>query len=283
MKGHMERIHNPNRELTSTCEICGKKFGDKNRLKQHSLSHSEIRQSPCEICGKLFKNSYAVRNHVRESHEKRPIQCDLCPRSFKSENSLDRHLTAHHRRKTGNSLDPHRATPNKKKTGKKSKNSNQNFSQSSPKDLNFENFSLFQYLQQHIQPEGTGIIRENFNNQPGTSTQTFLHSIGGVSGSGGYGQSVSESDGYGQGVSGSGESSTNLTNLANFSQISNIPEPLQAILISAADAAKFQLVSGVGGLSAMPAMIPLGSDSANVLLLPGGSENEIGSSIQFPT
>ncbi|KFQ07902.1 GDNF-inducible zinc finger protein 1, partial [Leptosomus discolor] len=47
------------------CEVCGKTFGLRASLAQHSNVHAETRPYFCEQCGKTFTQQGALRRHQR--------------------------------------------------------------------------------------------------------------------------------------------------------------------------------------------------------------------------
>ncbi|XP_044742583.1 zinc finger and SCAN domain-containing protein 12-like [Chrysoperla carnea] len=80
----------------SECEICGKTFLNKHKLKKHLVAHSNHRPFKCTVCSKAFKENFILNKHVKTMHTN-PVPkeaCQICGRSI-SKTSLYRHLKTH--------------------------------------------------------------------------------------------------------------------------------------------------------------------------------------------
>ncbi|XP_022908495.2 zinc finger protein 493-like [Onthophagus taurus] len=67
LRAHMN-VHCEDKVKPYECDVCGKKFGWKNGLRQHKLTHLD--KVKCEICGQWLKTVYTLRRHLK-LHETR--------------------------------------------------------------------------------------------------------------------------------------------------------------------------------------------------------------------
>lgn len=93
LKQHIVRAKHDN-----LCEVCGKVFADKGKLKKHALSHVTERDFRCDIpgCTKAFKSAEDLRTHVKYVHatEKR-FKCAQCQRAFSRPDKYKLHMLTH--------------------------------------------------------------------------------------------------------------------------------------------------------------------------------------------
>ena len=88
---------------THFCDICGDKFVDGTRLKQHKWIHSNHKglKCPVEECGQSFRLKSHLTSHLASLHPRSPhmtarlLQCPHCRRSFAYEYKLKQHLDWH--------------------------------------------------------------------------------------------------------------------------------------------------------------------------------------------
>lgn len=111
-----EKTHLPDYlKLTHPCEICNKKFVNKNSLKSHITSvHEMANLYTCETCGKgkrkmtlktltwsisLFLKGFStksnLKSHLYVHSNKKDVQCDTCSARFKNMDSLRKHKKTH--------------------------------------------------------------------------------------------------------------------------------------------------------------------------------------------
>lgn len=113
-----EKTHLPDYlKLTHPCEICNKKFVNKNSLKSHITSvHEMANLYTCETCGKgkktSKKNSMSrttyelirslgfstksnLKSHLYVHSSRKDVQCDTCSARFKNMDSLRKHKKTH--------------------------------------------------------------------------------------------------------------------------------------------------------------------------------------------
>ena len=88
------------------CDICGKKYDAKYKLKKHLLSHDERSKVNCEVCGKSIANKRTLKRHM-EVHNREQIPCHLCGKFYESARKLLRHKRAMHTSEFGNVKCPH--------------------------------------------------------------------------------------------------------------------------------------------------------------------------------
>lgn len=84
LRMHTVRRHeDPNLYRTHVCEICGKSFHAAYILKEHILTHSDIKRYTCDICGRQLRNDSCYRRHMMNIHGQK-ISCDHCNKDFSS-------------------------------------------------------------------------------------------------------------------------------------------------------------------------------------------------------
>lgn len=90
--------HIVNAKHNNLCEVCGKIFPDKYKLRKHALSHVTEKNFHCEVpgCTKAFKSPEDVKTHVKYVHapEKR-FKCAQCPRAFSRPYKYKLHVLKH--------------------------------------------------------------------------------------------------------------------------------------------------------------------------------------------
>jgi KRAB domain-containing zinc finger protein len=77
-----------------SCPSCPAKFGTKNGLSKHSVTHSSP-SFTCHLCGKSFKQSRTLNQHEMSAHlgvESFPFVCTQCPRRFNRIDLLNLHV-----------------------------------------------------------------------------------------------------------------------------------------------------------------------------------------------
>ena len=77
------------------CDVCGKVFDDRQKLRNHSRIHRQIRKYKCEICSLGFPVPSKLKEHMRTHTGERPYECELCLRCFTKSSSLKRHRRVH--------------------------------------------------------------------------------------------------------------------------------------------------------------------------------------------
>ena len=84
------------------CEVCGSRFGDSTRLKQHKWIHADLKQFKCphENCSQNFRHKSHLRSHISSIHpdsasNESKLSCTWCNRKFAFEYKLQKHLAWH--------------------------------------------------------------------------------------------------------------------------------------------------------------------------------------------
>jgi uncharacterized Zn-finger protein len=73
------------------CEICKKRYKNKEGLKIHLLIHSGVKKFVCEVCGKAFALKNSLECHSRTHTGERPFQCNVCHQQFTQKSTLNTH------------------------------------------------------------------------------------------------------------------------------------------------------------------------------------------------
>ncbi|CAH8637931.1 unnamed protein product [Schistosoma rodhaini] len=91
----------PHADITITkpyqCDICFKRYSGMKSLKNHKLTHSDIRPHKCSICGKAFLRADKMRLHEISHLNVKPFECATCKQRFTRSDKLK----IHHRTHTG--------------------------------------------------------------------------------------------------------------------------------------------------------------------------------------
>ncbi|XP_014203950.1 zinc finger and BTB domain-containing protein 49 [Copidosoma floridanum] len=88
---HLTCVHDRNEV---ECHDCGKKFNSKDYLKLHVLIHQE-RILKCSFCTKTFTLDCNRKRHELFHSPNRPHKCDVCPANFVTKYLLKRHKKIH--------------------------------------------------------------------------------------------------------------------------------------------------------------------------------------------
>ena len=91
---HM-KIHIDPEDRKFKCEICFKGFIYQNKLKEHILTHANIKTSKCEYCNQVFSNHSGLRQHVMRAHGVK-FTCEICGFDSMSQKWLDIHKRNKH-------------------------------------------------------------------------------------------------------------------------------------------------------------------------------------------
>ena len=95
LKSHVQCDHLQKEDFE--CEFCGKKFGHRRRLQNHTRqSHT---QTSCEICNKHVNNRLELKKHMVLVHNdtKNAWICEFCPKKvFFTQSMFQKHFEAKH-------------------------------------------------------------------------------------------------------------------------------------------------------------------------------------------
>ncbi|XP_073961670.1 uncharacterized protein [Choristoneura fumiferana] len=78
-----------------TCEICSKKFSEKNNFISHMKNHTGQQSFRCDICKKRFVSCKNLWNHKQMHAGDTPYSCEMCPKQFSHKSYLNSHKQIH--------------------------------------------------------------------------------------------------------------------------------------------------------------------------------------------
>ncbi|XP_072219520.1 uncharacterized protein [Leuresthes tenuis] len=77
------------------CDVCGKVFNSKPRMRNHHKIHTRQKRYPCSTCGKKFKDASTLKYHVRTHTGEKPYSCENCTKCFSCYGKLLVHMRIH--------------------------------------------------------------------------------------------------------------------------------------------------------------------------------------------
>ena len=92
------------------CQMCHMTFSDQSAISAHyTTAHSHNIRTPrakrgtgtneCEVCGKRYMGRDKLKMHMADVHgigELKTFQCEFCPKVFKQKSHLQAHLKRKH-------------------------------------------------------------------------------------------------------------------------------------------------------------------------------------------
>ncbi|KXJ83435.1 hypothetical protein RP20_CCG006555 [Aedes albopictus] len=79
------KIHRRIHTSGSACEICGKVFLERSKLRRHIQNkHEKLKKYECHFCQKKLASMSAVQNHIDTFHSSLEFKCSYCPKTFSS-------------------------------------------------------------------------------------------------------------------------------------------------------------------------------------------------------
>ncbi|GBP49875.1 Zinc finger protein 260 [Eumeta japonica] len=92
---HVKHVHTDGESKRHECGVCGRRFGTRAYLADHTTVHTGERRFACDRCGKLFRTRASLHIHAQTHAERRPWKCTRCPRAFACRQKLARHEVRH--------------------------------------------------------------------------------------------------------------------------------------------------------------------------------------------
>ncbi|KAH9496702.1 hypothetical protein Btru_009701 [Bulinus truncatus] len=77
------------------CALCDLSFPSTQQLKNHLVSHAELRPYVCEFCDAGFTNNQSLRTHLLTHGQDRPYICGNCGDTFAQQADLQVHFSSH--------------------------------------------------------------------------------------------------------------------------------------------------------------------------------------------
>ena len=99
IRRHIRDVH---RNEKVTCELCGLKLTNMNKLRLHKRKvheKSKAKHVKCNFCDKTSIDQQKASFHETLTHQEvneNPFECPFCEKSFKTEPNLQRHVRAKH-------------------------------------------------------------------------------------------------------------------------------------------------------------------------------------------
>lgn len=98
LKVHVRMVHMGSKQ--PTCSICHKSFTATSSLERHMLIHTNEKPHVCGKCGASFRRALQLRHHMSMEHEgKNPHVCSECNEEFKNYHQLYNHKQIVHQNK----------------------------------------------------------------------------------------------------------------------------------------------------------------------------------------
>ncbi|KAM4605983.1 zinc finger Y-chromosomal protein-like [Polymixia lowei] len=112
LQQHLRRMHpggacreerRPPEPRAWLCELCGKAFDCRSRLKAHAVVHTGVKPHACPLCPKAYVRAGDLQYHKKTVHVggaerppgPRPLLCDRCGKEFKCRSQLALHVQTH--------------------------------------------------------------------------------------------------------------------------------------------------------------------------------------------
>ncbi|XP_058463461.1 zinc finger protein 260-like isoform X2 [Malaya genurostris] len=89
---HQQRLY---RLHKYQCSLCGLQFNSGGRLNEHELTHQSERPFKCELCGRAFTQKGNLKTHMTVHTNEKPYQCTVCGMAFRQKGGLKTHMSNH--------------------------------------------------------------------------------------------------------------------------------------------------------------------------------------------
>lgn len=91
---HQRNVHLS--EKDKQCFVCAKLFYTESNLREHMITHNQVRAFSCDVCGKSFARKECLKTHYRLHTGEKPFTCRICHGTFVQRASLRFHLKNYH-------------------------------------------------------------------------------------------------------------------------------------------------------------------------------------------
>ncbi|XP_055627074.1 zinc finger protein 260-like isoform X2 [Toxorhynchites rutilus septentrionalis] len=89
---HQQRLY---RLHKYQCALCGLQFNSGGRLTEHELTHQNEKPFKCEVCDKAFTQKGNLKTHMSVHTNEKPFQCTVCGMAFRQKGGLKTHMSNH--------------------------------------------------------------------------------------------------------------------------------------------------------------------------------------------
>ncbi|CAL1294269.1 unnamed protein product [Larinioides sclopetarius] len=80
-------------EKSYSCNVCNKKFSQKNTLNVHLRTHTNEKPFSCDLCKVQFSQKCTLNRHFRTHTNEKPYSCDVCNNQFSQKNVIYLNIT----------------------------------------------------------------------------------------------------------------------------------------------------------------------------------------------
>ncbi|XP_065080915.1 zinc finger protein 345-like [Ochlerotatus camptorhynchus] len=84
-----------NQDRPVQCQVCYRRFHDKNGLINHQQRLYKLQKFQCALCGLQFNSGVRLSEHELTHQNDKPFKCDVCDKTFTQKGNLKTHMTIH--------------------------------------------------------------------------------------------------------------------------------------------------------------------------------------------